>query len=44
MKLVFISGPYRADTIAGIADNIAAARRVAALYWRGRIAWFFARI
>lgn len=34
MKVAFISGPYRADTLQGIIHNIAAAREVALKYWK----------
>jgi len=34
MKLAFISGPYRADTPAGIVKNIRSAETVAIKYWR----------
>lgn len=33
-KVAFISGPYRAETIAGVVANIRAAEAVAAKYWR----------
>ena len=35
MKLVFISGPYRADSIYGIVQNIRKAEAVALKYWLG---------
>lgn len=34
MKLAYIAGPYRADTVAGIRQNIEAARQVAEKYWK----------
>jgi hypothetical protein len=34
MKVIFVSGPYRADTKAGIAQNIKAAREAAKELWR----------
>jgi len=34
MKLLFISGPYRAPTIEGIKNNIQGAARWAAEYWK----------
>lgn len=34
MKICFISGPYRADTPAGVRANIERARSVAEAYWR----------
>lgn len=34
MKVAFVSGPYRADTIAGTVDNIRAAEAVAKELWR----------
>ena len=34
MKLVYISGPYRAKTINGIVENISQARKVALKYWQ----------
>ena len=34
MKLAFISGPYRADTIAGVVRNIRNAEAVAIEYWQ----------
>lgn len=33
-EIVYIAGPYRADTIAGVVANIRAAEAVAAKYWR----------
>ena len=38
MKVVYITGPYRAETINGIHDNIEAARKVAIEYWRSGVA------
>ena len=34
MQLVYIAGPYRADTISGVVANIRRAEEVAAHYWR----------
>jgi hypothetical protein len=34
MKLVFISGAYRSDTVHGIVENIRKAESVAIKYWR----------
>jgi len=34
MKIAYISGPYRADDIEGIQDNIYRARKVAVELWR----------
>ena len=34
MKVAFISGPYRADTVRGIVENIQRAEAVALKYWR----------
>jgi len=34
MKLVYIAGPYRADTPSGIVANIRAAEAVAIKYWQ----------
>jgi len=33
MKVAFISGKYRSETVAGIVANIRAAEKVAAAYW-----------
>jgi hypothetical protein len=33
LKLAFISGPYRADTVVGIVENIRRAEAVAKKYW-----------
>lgn len=33
-KLAYIAGPYRADTVFGITQNIERARAVAAEYWK----------
>lgn len=34
MKLIYIAGPYRADSVYGVSRNIEAARSVAAEVWR----------
>lgn len=34
MKVAYIAGPYRAETISGVRENIEAARWVAEEYWR----------
>lgn len=34
MRVAYIAGPYRADTIEGIEANIAAARKVSLKYWK----------
>ena len=34
MKLAYIAGPYRAQTVRGIVENIRAAEAVALKYWR----------
>lgn len=34
MKVAFISGPYRADTIRGTVENIRRAEAVAIKYWK----------
>lgn len=34
MKLAFISGPYRSDTISGVVQNIRNAEAVAIKYWK----------
>lgn len=34
IKVVYIAGPYRANTIAGVVANIRAAEAVAAKYWK----------
>jgi len=34
MKVAFISGPYRSETISGIVQNIRNAESVAIKYWR----------
>lgn len=34
MKLAYIAGPYRADTINGIVQNIRNAEKVAMKYWK----------
>jgi len=34
MRIVYVAGPYRADTVYGIRQNIAAAEAVALKYWK----------
>ncbi len=34
MEVAYISGPYRADTVNGIWENVQAARKIALKYWR----------
>lgn len=34
MKLLYVAGPYRSDTLNGIAENIAKARQVALEIWQ----------
>lgn len=34
MKVAYIAGPYRADTVAGIVQNIRRAEEVAIKYWK----------
>lgn len=34
MKLVYIAGPYRSDTVNGIVQNIRNAEKVAVKYWK----------
>jgi len=34
VKLIFVSGPYRADTTEGVINNIAKARKAAIKLWR----------
>lgn len=38
MKIAYISGPYRSDSINGVHDNIMAARNVALKYWKRNFA------
>jgi len=35
MKVAYIAGPYRSETIQGIAENIRKAERIAIKYWKG---------
>jgi len=34
MNVVYVAGPYRSGTIAGVRANIESARRVAEVFWR----------
>ncbi len=34
MKIAYVAGPYHADTVNGVAENIARARAVAVRLWR----------
>ena len=34
MQVVYVAGPYRADTVAGIRENIERARKVAETFWK----------
>ncbi len=40
MKLIYIAGPYRADTPAGVDKNIEAARKEAIYWWKQGYAVF----
>ena len=34
MKVAYIAGPYRSDTISGVVENIRKAEKVAIKYWK----------
>lgn len=40
MQVVYVAGPYRADTVAGIVENIGAAKKVAEKWWKDGFAVF----